>query len=197
MCCKQVLMCTYFFADYAIVEKPSLETWMQEGYDYIVLRRFDIDCIRTIGIVLGQSIALDHFVRQVSFFFMLVLPLYKTCPCKWWSMCRCQKLLDIDSFSGRWYGGRIYWFEQRNGEDRHIYNESQKTFSACWTDKYQSCKCNFQAWAFWKVIFSVINLSFYINNYAEEIYEMASFQYLKSLLLIQSELMSLLAVKDQ
>ncbi|XP_057866095.1 protein RETARDED ROOT GROWTH, mitochondrial isoform X1 [Cryptomeria japonica] len=52
--------------DYAIVEKPSLETWMQEGHDYIVLRRFDIDCIRTIGIVLGQSIALDHFVRQVD-----------------------------------------------------------------------------------------------------------------------------------
>lgn len=52
--------------DYAIVEKPSLDTWMREGYDYIVLKRFDIDCIRTIGIVLGQSIALDHFVRQVD-----------------------------------------------------------------------------------------------------------------------------------
>ncbi|XP_057866094.1 protein RETARDED ROOT GROWTH, mitochondrial isoform X2 [Cryptomeria japonica] len=52
--------------DYAIVEKPSLDTWMREGHDYIVLKRFDIDCIRTIGIVLGQSIALDHFVRQVD-----------------------------------------------------------------------------------------------------------------------------------
>uniref|UniRef100_A0A0D6QZV6 DUF155 domain-containing protein n=1 Tax=Araucaria cunninghamii TaxID=56994 RepID=A0A0D6QZV6_ARACU len=52
--------------DYAIVEKPSLDTWMQDGHDYIVLKRFDIDCIRTIGSVLGQSIALDHFVRQVD-----------------------------------------------------------------------------------------------------------------------------------
>lgn len=54
-------------ADYAVVEKPSLETWMQGGPDYIVMKRFDIDGIRIIGSVLGQSIALDHFVRQVSF----------------------------------------------------------------------------------------------------------------------------------
>eukprot|EP01018_Ginkgo_biloba_P013212 Gb_00764 [translate_table: standard] len=52
--------------DYAIVEKPSLDTWMQGGHDHIVLKRFDIDGIRTIGSVLGQSIALDHFVRQVD-----------------------------------------------------------------------------------------------------------------------------------
>eukprot|EP01018_Ginkgo_biloba_P024638 Gb_30121 [translate_table: standard] len=52
--------------DYAVVEKPSLETWMQDGPDYIVLKRFDIDGIRIIGSVLGQSIALDHFVRQVD-----------------------------------------------------------------------------------------------------------------------------------
>lgn len=52
--------------DYAVVEKPSLETWMQGGPDYIVMKRFDIDGIRIIGSVLGQSIALDHFVRQVE-----------------------------------------------------------------------------------------------------------------------------------
>lgn len=52
--------------DYAVVEKPSLETWMQGGPDYIVMKRFDIDGIRIIGSVLGQSIALDHFVRQVD-----------------------------------------------------------------------------------------------------------------------------------
>jgi len=52
--------------DYAVVEKPSLETWMQGGPDYIVLKRLDIDGIRIIGSVLGQSIALDHFVRQVD-----------------------------------------------------------------------------------------------------------------------------------
>ena len=52
--------------NYAIMENPSLETWMQDGHDYIMLKRFDIDCIRTIGSVLGQSIALDYFVRQVD-----------------------------------------------------------------------------------------------------------------------------------
>eukprot|EP00252_Welwitschia_mirabilis_P013112 TRINITY_DN28996_c0_g1_i1.p1 TRINITY_DN28996_c0_g1~~TRINITY_DN28996_c0_g1_i1.p1 ORF type:complete len:392 (-),score=49.06 TRINITY_DN28996_c0_g1_i1:189-1364(-) len=52
--------------DYGILEKPSLDKWMQDGPDYIVLKRFDIDCIRIIGSVLGQSIALDHFVRQVD-----------------------------------------------------------------------------------------------------------------------------------
>eukprot|EP00252_Welwitschia_mirabilis_P024678 TRINITY_DN738_c0_g1_i1.p1 TRINITY_DN738_c0_g1~~TRINITY_DN738_c0_g1_i1.p1 ORF type:complete len:397 (+),score=62.98 TRINITY_DN738_c0_g1_i1:215-1405(+) len=52
--------------DYAVVEKPSLEYWMQGGPDHIVLKRFDVDGIRIIGSVLGQSVALDHFVRQVD-----------------------------------------------------------------------------------------------------------------------------------
>jgi hypothetical protein len=52
-------------ADYAVVEKPTLETWMQGGLDYIVLRDLSIDGIRTIGSVLGQSIALDYYIRQV------------------------------------------------------------------------------------------------------------------------------------
>jgi len=53
-------------ADYAVVEKPTLETWMQGGLDYIVLRDLSIDGIRTIGSVLGQSIALDYYIRQVD-----------------------------------------------------------------------------------------------------------------------------------
>ncbi|ONM61152.1 Ketol-acid reductoisomerase chloroplastic [Zea mays] len=52
--------------DYAVVEKPTLETWMQGGLDYIVLRDLSIDGIRTIGSVLGQSIALDYYIRQVD-----------------------------------------------------------------------------------------------------------------------------------
>ncbi|KAF3777855.1 Sad1-interacting factor 2 [Nymphaea thermarum] len=52
--------------DYAVVQKPQLETWMQGGLDYIVLKNLDIDGIRIIGSVLGQSIALDYFVRQVD-----------------------------------------------------------------------------------------------------------------------------------
>jgi len=53
--------------DYAVVEKPMLMTWMQGGADYIVLKNLDVDGIRIIGSVLGQSIALDHYIRQVLF----------------------------------------------------------------------------------------------------------------------------------
>ena len=51
--------------DYAVVEKPSLITWMKGGLDYIVLKSLDTDGIRIISSVLGQSIALDHYIRQV------------------------------------------------------------------------------------------------------------------------------------
>nr|ACN31371.1 unknown [Zea mays] len=50
--------------DYAVVEKPSLTTWMKGGLDYIVLKSLDTDGIRIISSVLGQSIALDHYIRQ-------------------------------------------------------------------------------------------------------------------------------------
>ena len=46
-------------------EKLTLNTWMQGGLDYIMLQYLNIDGIRTIGSVLGQSIALDYYVRQV------------------------------------------------------------------------------------------------------------------------------------
>ncbi|KAL7609696.1 hypothetical protein Lser_V15G11598 [Lactuca serriola] len=52
--------------DYVVKEKPLLMEDMQGGPDYIVLRNFDIDSIRTISSVLGQSIALDYFVSQVD-----------------------------------------------------------------------------------------------------------------------------------
>lgn len=44
-----------------------LITWMQGGADFIVLKNLDVDGIRIIGSVLGQSIALDHYIRQVIF----------------------------------------------------------------------------------------------------------------------------------
>ncbi|ONK62425.1 uncharacterized protein A4U43_C07F3730 [Asparagus officinalis] len=52
--------------DYAVVEKPTLDSWMQGGLDYIMLKTLSIDGIRTIGSVLGQSIALDYYIRQVD-----------------------------------------------------------------------------------------------------------------------------------
>ncbi|KAK4769131.1 hypothetical protein SAY86_027281 [Trapa natans] len=52
--------------EYEVREKPTLNTWMQVGLDYIMLQYLNIDGIRTIGSVLGQSIALDYYVRQVD-----------------------------------------------------------------------------------------------------------------------------------
>ncbi|XP_022006557.1 uncharacterized protein LOC110904997 isoform X2 [Helianthus annuus] len=52
--------------EYEVKEKPTLDTWMQGGLDHIMLQYLNIDGIRTIGSVLGQSIALDYYVRQVD-----------------------------------------------------------------------------------------------------------------------------------
>ncbi|KAJ9553614.1 hypothetical protein OSB04_017659 [Centaurea solstitialis] len=52
--------------EYEVREKPTLDTWMEGGLDYIMLQYLNIDGIRTIGSVLGQSIALDYYVRQVD-----------------------------------------------------------------------------------------------------------------------------------
>jgi len=52
--------------EYEVREKPALNTWMEGGLDYIMLQYLNIDGIRTIGSVLGQSIALDYYVRQVD-----------------------------------------------------------------------------------------------------------------------------------
>lgn len=61
-----IMIYNILFLDYVVVEKPSLETWMQGGLDYIMLKTLSIDGIRTIGSVLGQSIALDRYIRQAS-----------------------------------------------------------------------------------------------------------------------------------
>ncbi|KAL0916787.1 hypothetical protein M5K25_014326 [Dendrobium thyrsiflorum] len=52
--------------DYAVVEKPQLTSWMHGGADYIALKSLDMDGIRIICNVLGQSIALDHYIEQVD-----------------------------------------------------------------------------------------------------------------------------------
>ncbi|XP_057476823.1 protein RETARDED ROOT GROWTH-LIKE-like isoform X2 [Actinidia eriantha] len=52
--------------EYEVREKLTLDTWMQGGLDYIMLQYLNIDGIRIIGSVLGQSIALDYYVRQVD-----------------------------------------------------------------------------------------------------------------------------------
>lgn len=75
-------MLTSFFAvsvesEYEVREKPTLHTWMQGGLDYITLQYLNTDGIRTIGSVLGQSIALDYYVRQVRVLSTSTIELYK------------------------------------------------------------------------------------------------------------------------
>ncbi|KAF6171757.1 hypothetical protein GIB67_007278 [Kingdonia uniflora] len=52
--------------DYAVKVKQLMMEDMQGGPDYIVLKKLDLDGIRIIGSVLGQSMALDYFVSQVD-----------------------------------------------------------------------------------------------------------------------------------
>lgn len=70
--------------DYAVVEKPSLETWMQGGMDYVVLKTLSIDGIRTIGSVLGQSIALDHYIQQACVYVYMFVWFGLVLFCKDW-----------------------------------------------------------------------------------------------------------------
>jgi hypothetical protein len=52
--------------EYEVRENPNLDTWMEVGRDFIRLQFLNTDGIRTIGCVLGQSIALDYYGRQVT-----------------------------------------------------------------------------------------------------------------------------------
>ncbi|XP_010456516.1 PREDICTED: uncharacterized protein LOC104737972 [Camelina sativa] len=52
--------------EYEVREDPNLNKWMEGGLDVIMLQFLNIDGIRTIGSVLGLSIALDYYEGQVT-----------------------------------------------------------------------------------------------------------------------------------
>lgn len=52
--------------DYGIVLRPSLAGWSQGGHDHIMVKHLDTNNIRVIASVLGQSVALDHYAKQVD-----------------------------------------------------------------------------------------------------------------------------------
>ncbi|XP_010419956.1 PREDICTED: uncharacterized protein LOC104705617 [Camelina sativa] len=52
--------------EYEVREDPNLNKWMEGGLDVIMLQFLNIDGIRTIGSVLGLSIALDYYEGQVD-----------------------------------------------------------------------------------------------------------------------------------
>lgn len=79
--------------DFAVQENPLLDMDMQGGPDCVVLRTLDTDSVRVIGTVLGQSIALDYFVSQVTYFlnYLTITRLVYICR-------QCLGLLDSDWF---------------------------------------------------------------------------------------------------
>lgn len=101
----------FWKSDYAVVEKPTLETWMQGGLDYIVLKTLNIDGIRTIGSVLGQSIALDYYIRQVHLKLSIRL----------WIVL--GALMHTIFFLGWRNGSWVHRYQPLFGENRNLYHE--------------------------------------------------------------------------
>ncbi|CAM6101188.1 unnamed protein product [Calypogeia fissa] len=52
--------------DYGVLVRPTLSEWSEGGHDRVMLRKLDIDNIRVISSILGQSIALDHYAKKVD-----------------------------------------------------------------------------------------------------------------------------------
>ncbi|BBN14543.1 required for meiotic nuclear division protein 1 [Marchantia polymorpha subsp. ruderalis] len=52
--------------DYGVLVRPTLPEWSEGGHDRVMLRKLDIDNIRVISSILGQSIALDHYAKKVD-----------------------------------------------------------------------------------------------------------------------------------
>lgn len=52
--------------NYEVIEKPNLPVRMQGGFDYIMLQELNPSGIQIIGSIIGQSVALKHYIRQVD-----------------------------------------------------------------------------------------------------------------------------------
>ncbi|EFJ10093.1 hypothetical protein SELMODRAFT_128756, partial [Selaginella moellendorffii] len=52
--------------NYRVVVIPGLDRWSQGGSDKIMVKKLDMDGVRIISLVLGQSIALDHYTRSID-----------------------------------------------------------------------------------------------------------------------------------
>ena len=89
-------------SEYEVREKPTLDTWMQGGLDFIMLQYLNIDGIRTVGSVLGQNIALDYYVRQaniLNFLLFGILPY-----CKWLYMKQISIIFQVDGMVDEFTG---------------------------------------------------------------------------------------------
>eukprot|EP00298_Acanthocystis_sp_HF-20_P001694 c12114_g1_i1.p1 GENE.c12114_g1_i1~~c12114_g1_i1.p1 ORF type:complete len:336 (+),score=114.95 c12114_g1_i1:5-1012(+) len=51
---------------YDLILRSSLDRWFTLGPDYVILNSFSLETIRTITDVLGQTVALQHFEKEVE-----------------------------------------------------------------------------------------------------------------------------------
>lgn len=51
--------------DYGVVVCPTLPVWSDGGQDHVIVKRLDLNSIRVISSVLGQSVALDFYAKTV------------------------------------------------------------------------------------------------------------------------------------
>ncbi|CAD7700232.1 unnamed protein product [Ostreobium quekettii] len=52
--------------DHTVVVRPTIQNWYRQEADRLVLKVLDADNMRVISTVLGQSVALDQYSRQVD-----------------------------------------------------------------------------------------------------------------------------------
>ncbi|CAI5962529.1 unnamed protein product [Closterium sp. NIES-64] len=49
-----------------VIARAGLKGWSEGGHDYVAVRQLDVNNIRVISSILGQSVALDHYARKVD-----------------------------------------------------------------------------------------------------------------------------------
>ncbi|CAI5995210.1 unnamed protein product [Closterium sp. NIES-64] len=52
--------------EYSVIARAGLKGWSEGGHDYVAVRQLDVNNIRVISSILGQSVALDHYARKVD-----------------------------------------------------------------------------------------------------------------------------------
>eukprot|EP00249_Psilotum_nudum_P015050 c25140_g1_i2 orf=1030-1728(+) len=52
--------------DYRVVVRRSLDSWSRGGHDTMFLKKLDLDNVKIVSSVLGQSVALEHHIKKAD-----------------------------------------------------------------------------------------------------------------------------------
>ncbi|XP_002964804.2 uncharacterized protein LOC9659940 [Selaginella moellendorffii] len=52
--------------NYCVVVRPTLDKWSEGSVDRIMVKELDVNSIRVVAVILSQSIALDHYTKQID-----------------------------------------------------------------------------------------------------------------------------------